>query len=385
MPASPRALALALVIAAPCAFAGDRLFPTDVLRNGEADATLDYTYFRMKVNGILGPSINAQFDTEEETLDLRFGLGDELQFGARAPYDSENRLRFTDTSGNTLQELHDKGFRNADVWLDYAFSSDPGFSLTGELQWDTKSAGDQDDGFEAGLVAGSELAPDTKAYGGVRYIYTRNDTINDAWFADAGLHYRLTPAVRLAPEAFYEYETGVGHPQSYGGRLSLIVQAGDAFYITPHAEYDSIDLGDVRSDSAWAAGLSFYALFGEVKRVAPKAAPAAATPPAATPPPAAPATPAPPATTPPAPAPVATPQPTPPPPPPKPVLEAGAKVTLPKAVSLYPRPVPTATPSATLGAGASATLKSKIDNASGSWWFVDCVGQIGWVREADLR
>ena len=382
-----RALALALLLAAPAAKAADRLFPTDVLQNGEIDASLDFTHSTIRLP-LSGYSVGSEeFTADAEVLQLRAGTGDDLQFGASVPYYSQYRI---EAVPNYFLIADDKGFRDLDVWATYRFLADPAFSLATELRWDTDSARYGDDGVELAVTAGSDLGA-VQGYGELRYAYRRNDDVANTASAKAGLFIPVTASLRMAPELFYAHDQSTpdfGSSWSCGLNLVAHLQIAHSVFVSPHAGYGLIGprkskgprFSTGQSDRDWSAGLGIYALFGGPDETA--AAPAAPAPVPTAPSKAPPAAPAP---APVVPEPSALPPPPPPPPPPRPVLAVGAKITLPHTLPLYPRPVGTSVPGATLGAGAIAQLKSRVANASGAWWYVDCVGQSGWVRESDLE
>lgn len=362
--------ALALLAFAPAAGAVDHLFPADVLDAGEADVAVGLGYNRFTLDSG-GFEVESTYSTA--TAQFRTGLADGVHFGALVPYfaGGETCVTFagTESCGDLESELGDVSVLAA---FQLAGNERAPFASAFSLRYDTNSSGDDLDGFVAALTGGWATGSGGRFHAGVSRSFMNDDRIDDYTALRVGVFPAARDGFRLVPEAYYQrFDAGQGYDaySAFGGQLAAHCPVGRDAFLIPSLSYSNVEFpegGSDTSDGSFLGGMvTLYAAFGgepaprAPRRSAaarPASAPAAATPAAA------------------------------PAPQPAPVALAAGEMALPKPTALYPGPRADAQALATLDAGTTVTLKTRMENAAGVWWYASVGGsRSGWVREADLR
>lgn len=402
--------ALALLAIAPAA-AADRLFPTDVLGAGEGDSSFTAGYAHAEAS--FGQPFAYETEVEETfgVLDFRAGLGGGAQVGATVPYLFSGEACVRVGASEACDDA-EADWGSASVFADWRFAGDARspFAAALHLQYDTNSGADDSEAYEVGVTAGGALAPGLRGYLGVARELPQTEGDPDAWALEAGLYADAGP-LRIVPKVFYtryDAEEDYSSFAAYGAELAAHIALDERFTLIPAVAYSESELPDYQGMSfdadisAWAVGLTLYAMWGGTEE-ATRRAPVAKRRPAARPAPAAPAesaaaavpepatAPEEPATTPAAPA-AAAPQPATPVPAPTSTptstqmqAPVAGPYTLPNAAPVYPGPRADAQPLGNLDAGTTLNLKLRMQNSAGIWWFAEAPDRKGWLREADLR
>jgi hypothetical protein len=359
--------ALALLAFAPAAGAVDHLFPTDVLGAGETDFAVGVGYNQFTVDSG-GFEVESTYTTA--TAQFRAGIADRLHFGVRVPYlaGGETCVSFggTESCGDLESEFGDVSVLTA---FQLSGNERAPFASTFTLRYDTNSSGDDFDGLVAELTGGWATGSGGRFHAGVARSFYNNDLIDDYTALTLGVFPASDDGFRIVPEAYYQrFDAGQGYDaySAFGGQLAAHCPVGRDVFLIPSLSYSHVEFpegGSETSDGAFVGGMvTLYAGFGgEPAPRATRRSAAARPAPVAAMPAAAPA------------------------PKPAPVVLAVGEMTLSKPAGLYPGPRADAQPLATLDAGATVTLKTRMVNAAGVWWYASAGDRPGWVREGDLR
>ena len=256
------------------ASAENRLFPTDVLNQGELDVRffLDHQTTSSAVNARGNPG-NQSFNLSTQSVLVRYGLGANWHIGASQEYVSNRTAetnyrnpaaRILDTSG--------QGAQNPTLWTTYGFFNDKinPLSLTGEIQLRPKTT-EQAGSYTGQISTGWKSSDSLKLYG--RYSTT---VTNDAQIAQSnnfsfGAYKEITDRITLIPQLRYSRFNATNTFSSttqYGIGLSSNIEVSQNTYLTPsvsryrNSSGNSND-GTFHRDSAAGSNLSLslYHLF----------------------------------------------------------------------------------------------------------------------------
>lgn len=256
------------------ASAENRLFPTDVLNQGELDSRLllDHQMIPSAVSSKGNPG-NQSLNLTTQSVLIRYGLGANWHLGASLDNVSNRTVetnylnpasRIVNTSG--------RGTQNPTLLATYGFVNDKSnpLSLTGEIQLRPKTT-EQAGSYTGQISTGWKSSDSLKLYG--RYSTT---VTNDAQIAQSnnfsfGAYKEITDRITLIPQLRYSRFNATNTFSSttqYGIGLSSNIEVSQNTYLTPsvsryrNSSGNSND-GTFHRDSAAGSNLSlsFYHLF----------------------------------------------------------------------------------------------------------------------------
>lgn len=257
------AAALAAAIGVP-AHAADHLFPTDLVAPGEVDASLAYERYAHEY----GTPLDLEQDVQAETLQVRTGITDRLDAGARLEYFSEDRL--TALSGNFLL-TEDKGARNVGFSATYRLTDSKDIAVNGTAIIRVKAGDGGDSGAALRLDIGAGDRKGWRPYGSAKLNWTREDSARNSAAAEAGAFYPASERIRLKPflAVAHEFDSSddtnqASTEESVG--LAGLFQIAERAVITAQLEYEhgERDFGfENTSFTTLHKALSVYVLFGK--------------------------------------------------------------------------------------------------------------------------
>lgn len=233
------AFALVGISAASVSHAENRLFPTDILKQGEFDANASVEFqaisYDVRFAGIPGSS---SMNLSRESVGARYGLGANWHAGASIAYDSRNVVR-TDYSAPPAHfvDRDSEGTRNPYLWATYGFindKTDP-FSLSGQLFVAPNTT-------HTPSTFGGQLATGWTSSKTLRFFATYGREIaNDSGVADKdsisiGAYKDIASGITLIPSASY---TRFGSTDTFSSvkqltvSLSANVQISGNTYLIP--------------------------------------------------------------------------------------------------------------------------------------------------------
>lgn len=188
------------------AYAGDRLFPTDILSEGEVDIRFsvardtrseDFTF-----NGSSGRSSMSQ---TSENIQVRYGLGSQWHIGMTVLHDS-HRVANSDfnNSPTHYSNRNGKGEQNPLIWASYGIINDNAspLSLSAQIVIRPDTTGDAKTSYTGRLTAGWTSSDALKYYGQLAASF-RDDLGFDGYIVGAGAYRRLSDVLTLVPEAYF--------------------------------------------------------------------------------------------------------------------------------------------------------------------------------------
>jgi hypothetical protein len=188
--------------------AEERLFPTDILQQGEWDASASvraesYSY-DIRVPWWIGWAQGKRSrDSTEESVRVRYGLGGGFHVGAQIEYASRwvSRSDFLAPPVHTVNRSQE-GRQNPSFWLKHGFVNDPAnrFSLSGEVRVSPNTTGKQSSSFLAQMSAGWRVDDTLRLYSILSgRIYNDFETA-DSNSIIIGAHKRVSNNVTLIPQ-----------------------------------------------------------------------------------------------------------------------------------------------------------------------------------------
>lgn len=188
--------------------AENRLFPTDILQQGEWDvsASVQAESYSYDIRASIFPggwSGKRSRDSTEESARIRYGLGGDFHIGAQVDYAS----RWVSRSDYVAPPAHfvnrsQEGRQNPSFWIKHGFVNDPAsrLSLSGELRVSPNTTGKRSSSFLAQMLAGWKVDDALRLYGTLSgRIYNDFETA-DSRSMNIGAYIRVSNSITLIPQ-----------------------------------------------------------------------------------------------------------------------------------------------------------------------------------------
>lgn len=257
------------------AHAESRLFPTDIMHQGEVDGTVsvdnDTNSSSIRFHGNPG-SQSSELTTE--SVQVRYGLGYNWHIGAALRYNSQG-ITYRDYQNPSAHFIYTsaEGNQNPSLWAKYGFINDNSkqFSLSGSLILHPNTTGTPSL-YTGQLSAGWKSNDTLRLYGIFSAARNRSPNASGRTGITVGAYKEILQNVTLIPHASFSriQETNTLSSATQSGMgLSADIQISRNTYLIPGISFyrnsarDSKD-GFFHQDSTadgMAAGLGVYHLF----------------------------------------------------------------------------------------------------------------------------
>jgi hypothetical protein len=261
--------------AVSCSHADNRLFPTDILRQGEVDvrALVDHDTNSANINFNTNSGRESQ-DITAESIQARYGLGANLHVGLSLNYRTQDVVH-TDYTNPPAHNINtsSQGWQNPTLWATYGIINDTTkpFSMNAELLVRPKMT-DNASAYSGRLSTGWKSSDTLRLYAAFSLTTNRDPVIADSSSVTAGAYKAVSENVTLIPHASYtRYRaTDVFSAQTqYGIGLSSDVLIFRNTYLIPDISLYRNSAGDSKnttfhrdsSANGRAITLSLYRLF----------------------------------------------------------------------------------------------------------------------------
>lgn len=235
-----QAAALTLILGATVAHADQRLFPTDILNEGEVDLFLGtaHSWYSRPVQWRGQPGTQ-KFDGNGQTIEGRYGLGSDWHIGASIHYTSTSKVQ-THYQGNSFTFLNTSGdgLGNPHLFAKYAFvgGNDAPFSLTGVLGVTPQTTGDSPTAFDGVITGGWSLGNGLKLYSTYEAVHRNTSRYGVTQVVSAGAHQALGEELTLTA-GIQATRGGAGDVytayHNHGFSVSAIVRVLPNTYLVP--------------------------------------------------------------------------------------------------------------------------------------------------------
>lgn len=238
------------------ACAEDRLFPTDILDEGEIDAqiSIDYDTHSSKVlsNGDPG---RATRTISSESIEVRYGLGSNWHVGINLPYLSKDTTHIDyDRPVVHYTNTGREGAQNPQFWAKYGFIHDreSPWSLSGELLISPDIRSNTATIYEGHLSAGWKADDALRYYG--EFTSTYNDKSNDIVTSHIGLgaYKGINEYLTLVPHGGYTRFSSTKSFSSqyqYDAGIAAHIQCSNNTYLIPDLVFYANSSGDSKTVS----------------------------------------------------------------------------------------------------------------------------------------
>lgn len=271
----PGALLAALLLGMQNAQAEHRLFPTDILGEGEADIQLGVarSHNSNSFRFARGASGVWKRDQTSDDLSLRYGLGENWRLGVVFRDNPVSNGHANYDNGPSYLDTSNQGQQNPSLWAGYAFvkDGDSPFSLSGELAVRVNTTGKGSGSETASLTGGWDFGDGLKGYATYSEWFPHDHKAPRGHTIAAGAFKTVTDKVTLIPGIHYSRYEGSDQEtatQQYGAGLAALVQIEHSTYLrpsvsvyrnTPHGTNDGVShWGDIHGRTL---AVSLYHLF----------------------------------------------------------------------------------------------------------------------------
>lgn len=217
------------------AHAESRLFPTDILKQGEIDTSADVRHQTYSYNFSGNrPGIHSTESTSE-SLQARYGLGANWHIGAALNYASQAVARSDYSSAHYVSNT--EGARNPTFWATYGIINAPNtaFSLNAELLVTPKTT-NYSSSYATRIIAGWKSSETLKLYGSYEIREQKNAMGHDSNGIGVGAYQEIANGITLIPFAGYARYNASNTYSSYTQfqlGLSANIELARNTYITP--------------------------------------------------------------------------------------------------------------------------------------------------------
>lgn len=235
-------VALGLGLACIFCHAENRLFPTDILQQGEVDmrATVAHDTVSTAISFGNNTGMTSSKSTGE-SVQIRYGLGSNWYVGATLSYASQ-AVAHTDYDNPVIHYVsRAEGGVNPLLWATYGFINEAAkpFSLNGELLATIKTT-NSPSAYTARLLAGWRANDTLKYYGTVSSTTIDSSRRADSHGLTLGAYKDLSENLTVVPHASYTWIDSNGPISSWtqqGFGLSANVRISQNTYLIPNASF----------------------------------------------------------------------------------------------------------------------------------------------------
>lgn len=221
------------------AYAENRLFPTDVLQQGELDAKASLTHSSQSSSASFdGTKYQSSFESTSESLQVRYGLADNWHIGAGLSHSSSSS---SNSDGTTWR---DNGVSNPVFFAGYSVIKDTTspWSLSANLSVSPNTTGKFTSRYVGGLTAGFKQSDTLKLYGGLSTSQTEGSRYPDSTEINIGAFKNLSEKITLIPSAYLsrvDSTTGiiVAPRYTYGIGLTSNIEIKRNTYLIPNISF----------------------------------------------------------------------------------------------------------------------------------------------------
>jgi hypothetical protein len=229
--------------AGPLAHADSRLFPTDILNQGEVDTQVSINHQRNSsdINSLADTGTQSQRLTAE-SVQGRYGLGGNWQVGASLNYQTEDTAHtdYSSPPAHFVQTSSDR-WRNPAFWATYGLINDKTnpFSLNGELLV-SPDVTSTPTSYVARLSSGWRDSDTLRLYATYSAKFVIGSNNADSNSIAIGAYQDISDSVTLIPHASYTRFNATSTFSSqtqYGAGLSADIQIFKGTYLIPDVSF----------------------------------------------------------------------------------------------------------------------------------------------------
>lgn len=279
-------------------YANDKLFPTDILEQGEVDAQFSVDHFTISSNISLKGRPGIEHDSEgrrirtilrrvpprsgksslerdSEIFQVRYGLGSNWHIGVAVPYVSRS-VANTDYNNPPAHysNRRGEGGQNPNLWATYGLINDKEFrfSLNLELLIKPDTTGNEETSYAGRITTGWKNSDTLKFYGAFTATTFSDSTLANHYSVSVGAYKALSETLTLIPHSGYvrnESTNTMSATDQYNLGLSVNVRLTPNSCLIPDVAFyrygesnsnDGVFHRDA-SNNGKAFRLSFYHLF----------------------------------------------------------------------------------------------------------------------------
>jgi len=268
------------ICAAQAAYAENKLFPTDVLNNGQFDATVDVNTEKTTQNYVFTPAeATAKYRnyTSQLSAAVRYGVNANFTIGVNTNVDRIKTI-YTYNDYPARYDYDAAGVHSNAIFARYAFvgnEKNAPFSLTGQLRalsyTDHNPNGEGYNSLVTQIIAGWDCGQGIRSYADL-HITTPDKASHEKSIAlVAGSWIPVSAAVTLDPYIeliHWSATSNIASVNGYSVGLAAYVDVGSNTYVVPSAsyskgtDYNTLNgLFDFRGAKTESAEVQLYHLF----------------------------------------------------------------------------------------------------------------------------
>lgn len=241
---------------ASLAVADNRLFPSDILNQGEADTRLGWGQGSVSgdvsSNGVHG---RQSTDITTEFAQIRYGLGYDWQVGLGLQYDSKN-VTHTKFSNPPVRFTNNdsEGGQNPEIWASYGVvrGNDSPFTLSAQFMVSPDTTGNQGVAYTGRLLAGWRHSETLRFYGILSEVINRDGAVADSTSIDIGAYQDVSEKITLIPHlgyADFRSTNDFSSTSRFDIGLSSDIQICNNTYLIPDVSFLRYSSGHTKDDS----------------------------------------------------------------------------------------------------------------------------------------
>lgn len=247
------ALVASALIAISSAHAENKLFPTDILDKGQADASASIQYEKLSTGLNFSGIKGKQSETYTgESIGARYGLGQNWQIGAGTSYVSRDDIKTKWSDGERFTNNDGEGKNNPYLSVSYGIvnESTTPLSLAAGVAVSPNTTGTTSS-YSARLAAGWKKSETLKFYSTIGTVMYDSHNYMDNFSIQIGAYKDLSNGITIIPYAAYRRLNGSDRVDSVNGYiigLAAHIQLRKNTYLTSGVAnygYSSTDRKDI--------------------------------------------------------------------------------------------------------------------------------------------